>query len=87
MSGINQSSYCNVVGNTDIGCKRKANEDWLDYFECSNGLVAVVCDGMGGHVGGQVASRTAVDAIRGFLQSRHYDDPNAAIVAACNAAN
>ena len=87
MSGINQSSYCNVVGNTDIGCKRKANEDWLDYFECSNGLVAVVCDGMGGHVGGQVASRTAVDAIRSFLQSRHYDDPNAAIVAACNAAN
>lgn len=87
MSGINQSSYCNVVGNTDIGCKRKANEDWLDYFECSNGLVAVVCDGMGGHVGGQVASRTAVDAIRAFLQSRHYDDPNAAIVAACNAAN
>lgn len=87
MSKTKPYYYCNIVGNTDIGCKRQTNEDWLDSFECENGLVAVVCDGMGGHVGGQVASHTAVDAIRDFLLSHYFDNPKDAIIAACNAAN
>lgn len=87
MKGIYKYSYCNVEGNTDVGCKRKANEDWLDSFESDNGLVAVVCDGMGGHVGGQIASHVAVDAIRNFLSTRFFDDARTAIVQACDAAN
>lgn len=80
-------SYCNIVGLTDVGCKRPVNEDWLDHFESKNGLVAVVCDGMGGHVGGEVASHIAVDTIRQFLQENYFDDPRQAIIEACNVAN
>jgi serine/threonine protein phosphatase PrpC len=50
-----------VVGISDIGLVRKKNEDAFLIDE-EQGFF-LVCDGMGGHRGGQVASRMAVQTI------------------------
>jgi serine/threonine protein phosphatase PrpC len=40
--------------------QRECNEDAFGYWEGADSLVAVLCDGAGGHGGGQTASRAAV---------------------------
>lgn len=80
-------SYCHVAGLSDVGMVRKVNEDSMATFQSQNGLVTVVCDGMGGHVGGATASETAIKAITDYLVENFEADPCIAIEKAIKAAN
>jgi protein phosphatase len=79
--------FCLTGNYTDVGRVRKANEDNMGCFDTPNGKAVIVCDGMGGHVGGQIASQTAITAIHDFLINNVFPDPREAIYHAVTAAN
>jgi protein phosphatase len=72
---------------TDIGCEREINEDRYAIIESTVGKAWVVCDGMGGAVGGELAAQLAIDTIKRALESRSFESPEQAIVGAVEEAN
>ncbi len=53
-----------IIANTHIGNVRKVNQDCVQYhIKDNNECIIVVCDGMGGHKAGEVASYMSVKYI------------------------
>ncbi|MBO1351877.1 MAG: serine/threonine phosphatase [Hormoscilla sp. GUM202] len=75
------------AGLTDTGRQRERNEDafcihtQIERFETKMGRTIhamglyILCDGMGGHAGGEVASALAVDTLRNYFQAHWIQPP------------
>ncbi len=69
-----------IAGSSHVGCVREVNQDAFGRFDATSGreVLVVVADGLGGHRGGEVASRLAVARLGAAVFSDAHatqDDP------------
>ena len=75
------------AGISDIGNVRALNEDAFLHQRLTDGELFIVCDGMGGHNGGEVASNAAVRYIHEYFINNPNNNPEVTIKEAIKFAN
>lgn len=74
---VNGGETVYFIGKTDIGKQRQTNQDnYLTMRVCDNVTMFVLCDGMGGTNGGNIASNLAIRTFADFVEqelSSHID--------------
>ncbi len=55
-----------TVGYSDVGLKRKENQDAVFWNKTQDSVICVIADGMGGHEDGDVASGLIKDTVSGW---------------------
>jgi PPM family protein phosphatase len=60
-----------AFGQTDVGRRRKLNED--NFLVDTEANLFAVCDGMGGHNAGEVASKIAIETLGAFIRRSHKE--------------
>ncbi len=56
------------------GQKRTENEDSFGVFPVDGGILAIVCDGLGGNKAGEIASQLTVDTIHAYFKDSKISD-------------
>jgi serine/threonine protein phosphatase PrpC len=86
--------YIQRAARTDVGMKRSNNQDSMGFQDPADerewgekGSLSIVADGMGGHVGGEIASGLAVETILQEYLGREGQDVEPALVSAVENAN
>jgi len=64
---------------TSPGAEKKFNEDAVETSEINNGLLAILCDGVGGDNGGDLAARIALKSALYFFNSYEDNDDLGAV--------
>jgi len=81
---LNSFTY---FGISHKGNVRENNEDKFAHIESINGNVFVLCDGMGGVQGGEIAAKITVESIDSFVSENWEEDPVRLILDAISFAN
>lgn len=68
---------------SDIGLQpaKEKNEDYFGRYDGEYGTLFIVCDGMGGPSGGEIASRIAVEAVQSYIGKYHIPTEENMIIA------